>query len=161
MRTVILIVAIFLSLYSAEAQYSKYKRNYNVKMYSYEKTDRYSPVVAGTLAIIPGLGHVYAGEPLRGLSFFGGAVGSAGIVFLGAYLAFTDIQVLPYIFLFSGCTAFLATYICNFIDAVKVSKVKNMALDDKAISCKFQPELMVNLKGVRTYSIGISLKVNF
>jgi hypothetical protein len=38
-----------------------------------------SPWVAAALSIIPGLGHVYAGAPLRGLAFFVGVVGPEAI----------------------------------------------------------------------------------
>ena len=34
-----------------------------------------NPWTAAALSIIPGLGHVYAGAPLRGLAFFAGVVG--------------------------------------------------------------------------------------
>lgn len=34
-----------------------------------------NPWAAAALSIIPGLGHVYAGHPLRGLVFFAGVVG--------------------------------------------------------------------------------------
>lgn len=34
-----------------------------------------NPWVAAALSVIPGLGHVYAGVPLRGLAFFAGVVG--------------------------------------------------------------------------------------
>jgi zinc-ribbon domain len=34
-----------------------------------------NPWAAAALSIIPGLGHVYAGAPLRGLFFFAGVVG--------------------------------------------------------------------------------------
>src|SRR5437879_13237909 len=34
-----------------------------------------NPWAAAALSIIPGLGHVYAGAPLRGLAFFAGVVG--------------------------------------------------------------------------------------
>jgi hypothetical protein len=34
-----------------------------------------NPVAAAALSIIPGLGHLYAGAPLRGILFFAGVVG--------------------------------------------------------------------------------------
>lgn len=46
-----------------------------------------SPTAARLIGIIPGAGHVYAGEPKRGLMFFGGTVGVAA---LGTLLLATD-----------------------------------------------------------------------
>jgi TM2 domain-containing membrane protein YozV len=41
---------------------------------------RKSPLLAATLAIVPGLGHVYLGHNLKGLGFF---VGVGGLQFFG------------------------------------------------------------------------------
>jgi hypothetical protein len=34
-----------------------------------------NPWAAAALSIVPGLGHVYAGSPMRGLAFFAGVIG--------------------------------------------------------------------------------------
>ena len=48
---------------------------------------RKSPVAAHVIGIIPGAGHVYAGEAQRGLQFFGGTV---GVLAVGTMLVASD-----------------------------------------------------------------------
>ena len=47
-----------------------------------------SPVLAATLAIVPGLGHVYLGHNMKGLAYF---VGIGGLQFFGLDLDLTVI----------------------------------------------------------------------
>ncbi len=161
MKTTVLLLVFALSVFAAHAQYKTYKENYNVKSYSWEKTDTYYPAIAGALAIVPGLGHVYANEPLRGLAFFGSVVGSAGIGFLGFYLSFTDVPGLPVFLICSGVTGVITTYTMNILDAVKVSKIKNMAINSGGITFHIEPVMKIHYEDHRYGSIGISVKLNF
>ena len=38
-----------------------------------------SPTLARVIGVVPGLGHVYAGEPMRGLGWFGATLGVAAV----------------------------------------------------------------------------------
>lgn len=44
-----------------------------------------SVALARTLSIVPGLGHAYAGEELRGVAVLGGVVGLAAVTVAGAF----------------------------------------------------------------------------
>lgn len=46
-----------------------------------------SPTAARVIGILPGAGHVYAGEPRRGLAYFGGTV---GVLAIGSVLIAAD-----------------------------------------------------------------------
>lgn len=61
----------FLGLQAQNLSYAEKKEMFPAKGYKYQKGDAYSPAVASIFSfIIPGLGQVYANEPLRGLNFF-------------------------------------------------------------------------------------------
>lgn len=161
MKSTVLLFIMILTPALAHAQYKSYKDLYDPKDFSREKTDVYHPALAATLAIIPGLGHVYTREPLRGLSFFGGVAGSAGMIFLGGYLAWTDMTTLSYVFFFSGCAALLTTYSWNIADAVRVSKIKNMSLRDHALTLQVKPFVPMTFADMRRNALGISIQMNF
>lgn len=80
MKRCLLVLFVALLVCTVQAQYRTYKNQYDVKEYTYQKTDRYSPSAAGILSIIPGLGHCSVGEPLRGFGFFG-----IDLWFIGTY----------------------------------------------------------------------------
>ncbi len=58
--------------------------NFDIKKYSYELTDKYNPLAAGTLAIIPGVGHFYSGHYIRVLVFPAGMAVSSYLVVFGS-----------------------------------------------------------------------------
>jgi hypothetical protein len=68
---------------------------------------RRSPIVAGFLGVLPGLGHVYAGETGRGLAVFGVWFASGLVMFSGADRAVTGV----------GAVVNLGTYVFSIADA--------------------------------------------
>ena len=155
-----------LSVYFVNAQYKSYKDCYNLKTYSYEKTDQYNPTTAGVLAIIPGAGHCYAGEPWRGLAFVGGMVGSFGVAVAGFALLPWDesgrSEVPGYVIGAIGWCGVAAFYIWSIIDAGHVAKIKNMKLRGNNISLKMEPCFrLANQNYFIANTTGLTLKINF
>lgn len=120
MKRIFLLLIFLFSFSIVDAQYRTYKDNYDPKSWSSSDTDRYNPAVAGVFGIIPGLGQVYAGEPLRGLAFVVGIAGSASLALFGVMLALADMETLGVVTFFSGAGALLYFYIRSISDAVVV-----------------------------------------
>jgi hypothetical protein len=162
---ILLVLLLFASSVSRiQAQYSTYKNNYNVKEYRHENTDRYSPAGAAFFAIVPGLGHCYVGEPLRGFSFVGMMAGSSVVTMVGVMLAFTGGDQTPAGFLvFGGAAGIVGSYIWSIADVSRVAKIKNMAFRDKKISFHLQPSIqqfaIENAKASNL--IGASIAISF
>ena len=165
MKTIILSLVFMLSLNFVSAQYISYKDDYNPKTYTYEKTDRYNPGLAGILAIIPGVGHCYDGEPGRGLLFIGGMAGSFGVFVGGFAIAWSDNmtrEIIGTAICISGVSGLVFFYVWNIIDAAKVAKIKNMRLRDKNISFKIEPYFESGFQNrLFANNAGLSLKINF
>ncbi len=165
MKTLILFLVFLLSANFISAQYRSYKGNYNIKTYTYEETDRYNPGVAGALAIIPGVGHFYDGEPGRGFLFIGGMAGSFGVFVGGFAILWSDNvyrEIIGSVIAFSGVGGLAFFYVWNIIDAVKVAKIKNMRLRDKNISFKIKPYFESGFQNrLFANNAGLSLKINF
>jgi hypothetical protein len=162
MKTLILSLVFLLTLNVVNAQYRSYKDNYNVKTYSFEETDRYNPSAAGVLAIIPGVGHFYSGEVLRGLGFIGGMAGSAMLMPIGFAVAWGGSEVIGATMMLGGAAGFVGIYIWNFIDATKVAKIKNMALRSGSLSFNIEPYFESGYQNqFNSNNIGLSLKMRF
>ncbi|MEN8118140.1 MAG: hypothetical protein ABFS16_14240 [Bacteroidota bacterium] len=121
------------------ASYNYLKLKYNHKDYIRLESDKYDPSLAGVMSLIPGLGHIYVGQPLRGLAYFGGIGASLFSMAYGFALAWGGDEFLSYILFFGGAAGVVTFYIADIVDAVRVAKVKNMALRDKAISFNISP----------------------
>jgi hypothetical protein len=136
------------------------KGKYSIKNYSYQKTDKYSPAIAGVLALVPGVGHIYAGEPKRGLIFLGGMSASFVIFVSGYALAWNGDTFISYPLFFGGAIGVLVIYVCNFIDAVQVAKVKNLVIRDKNISINLIPQIGIKnqFNPINTFSLSVSFK---
>lgn len=123
-------------------KYSKLKKLYDYKDYTETYLDVYNPRVMGAMSyFIPGLGQITCGEVGRGLAWLGGTY------FIGLTTMITSLpesegypataeevnsssgqdRVVLSIALMS---TYLALYICNIVDAVRVAKVKNMYHND-------------------------------
>ena len=72
-----------------------------------EPARRRSPLVAGFLGVLPGVGHMYAGETGRGLAVGGVWLGSGLVMFGGADRAVTSVAAVVNI----------ATYVFSIADA--------------------------------------------
>lgn len=75
-----------------------------------------SPLLAAALAVIPGLGHLYLGQPLKALFYM---LGSGGLEFLGIDLDLTAIGAV--IGLPLGLTGF-ALWVHGIVDAYREAK---------------------------------------
>jgi len=140
----------------------KYLKNkYPIKNYSYQKTDKYSPGLAGVLGLVPGVGHMYAGEPIRGLLYLGG-MGASFFAFVGGYaLAWSGDTFISYPLFFGGAIGVVVIYVCNIIDAVKVAKVKNMIIRDKNISFNIIPKIEIKNQFNPIHTFGLSVSFTF
>jgi len=137
----------------------KYLKNkYPIKDYSYQNTDKYSPGVAGVLGLVPGVGHMYAGEPIRGLLFLGG-MSASFVAFVGGYaLAWSGDNFISYPLFFGGAIGVVLIYVCNIIDAVHVAKVKNLVIRDNNISVNLIPKIGIKnqYNPINTFSVSVS-----
>jgi len=137
----------------------KYLKNkYPIKNYSYQKTDKYSPGLAGVLGLVPGVGHMYAGEPIRGLLFLGG-LSASFVAFVGGYaLAWSGEYMISLPLFFGGAIGVMVIYVCNIIDAIQVAKVKNLVIRDKNISINLIPSIRIKnqFNPINTFSVSVN-----
>lgn len=149
MKNIFLLLLVSLMAYKATAQYKENKKHFYHKDYERQKGDPHSPLLAGVSSfIIPGLGQVIAGEPVRGLGYFAGYMVSRSIILnVGSNIdagdtefdnGFEEVKALV------GVGGFLYTWIASTIDAVRVAKVNNMAFQEerKKISVQLEPTML-------------------
>ncbi len=160
MKGVIVLLFLVFTTAKVNAQYRTYKNNYDVKNYSFKEGDRFQPAMAGVLAIIPGAGHVYANEPLRGVAFLGGMSTSLLITTVGFAIGYGGSD-LGAPMMIGGVLSFVGIYIWNFFDAVKVAKIQNMAFRDLGVSFNFKPFINNSNNQLQSNSAGLSLQLNF
>lgn len=115
--------------------YNQIKRNYNSRMYVPQPSDPYNPTLSGFCSwFIPGLGQVLSNETGRGLGFFGAYVGCSLVMGIGSGVmvnAYYDDEYYTGTLMFlAGAAGMLAVDIWSIVDAVHVSKVKNMYYND-------------------------------
>jgi hypothetical protein len=160
---------LFVFLSSACAQYRMNKEKYDFHHYSYQKTDQYRPLISGFASfVIPGLGQTFAGEPLRGLAFFGGFTACTLVASVGLLMS---VQIIgsgisgetpprggPALFV-AGAIGMYTVDIWSVIDAVRVAKVNNLAIRDKKLTVGIDP-CVINTAFKQNYP-GIRLQVNF
>ena len=143
-------------VFTSNAQYKINKTQYNPKQYVHEVGNPYNPTVAGlTSFFIPGLGQMFSGEFVRGLTFLGIWGGSFAAILYG----FEDAEAL----FFGGMIVFLVTPIWAIIDAVKVAKVNNMAWRDRqgnVLSLQVNPYIGANTIN-NSNPVGLSVRLNF
>jgi hypothetical protein len=171
MKNLILILAgiLFLTLVT-NAQYKINKLHYDYRTYKHLPGDRYDPAAACVMSILlPGTGQMVSGEIKRGAAFVGGSFGCYVIVvlgFAGASGARTDEAGTFFTgTMFLGIAGMAAVDIWSAIDAVRVAKVKNLALRDKnktSYNIQLQPYINTacyNHTG--SVPVGVSLKIKF
>ena len=149
-------------------RYKDYKNLYDASTYRAQWGDPYSPFASGVLsAIVPGLGHIAAGELGRGLCFFGGymslALAMGGLSSDNVSSTFDS----DFLRLVTG-SAFLGVYIWNICDAVKVAKIKNLYMRDicgdrAALNFNLQPyfNCVPAATGNNRFVGGLALTMNF
>jgi TM2 domain-containing membrane protein YozV len=153
----------------SNAQYKVNKTKYDYKMYQPQVGDPYNPGVAGlTSFLIPGLGQMIAGEGGRGAAFLGGNAGTLVLLFVGSGMSAADIEDggdgssgLGLVTV--GALGALAVDIWAIVDAVRVSKVNNMAFQDKnKTSLMVIPSVITSdYFGKNKVTPGLSLQVTF
>lgn len=164
MKKLMCIVILTMLFSAVDAQYRSYKNQYEAGSYNYQKTDPYNPTTAGFLSIVPGLGHCYVGEPLRGAGFFGLTFGSLVLTVYGVSQVYDGKNKERAGWLLGGGTAmFVGTYIWSIADVTRVAKIKNMHFRDKNLAFHLYPSLQTythdNAMGTSVH--GLTLTVNF
>lgn len=139
MKILILLIICILSLTEqAFAQYKINKQKYNTLNYHFQKSDKVSPAIAGVASFfVPGLGQALSGEYARGLAFFGGYSGGAALYYAGHKITknthssggFGDDKGL--LLKIAGIGSMIGVQIASIADAVKVTKINNLAIRDK------------------------------
>ncbi len=121
-----------------EAQYKEKRKKYGPMAYSYQAGDPHPPFAAALgAAILPGAGHLIAGEPRRALGFAGGFYGSLALSYVGlTNLLDEDFNRIntdrlnsnPFKMLFVvGTVGTLVCYFYGIFDAMEVAEINNLA----------------------------------
>jgi hypothetical protein len=149
-----------------EAQYRINKSKYDFRTYSFQEGDRYNPSVALiTSLIIPGTGQIVSGEVGRGAAFIGGFLVCGTAFIVGTTRYFGDITH-PYTgegagLMIAGGFSTIAIYIFGTIDAVRVTKVNNLAFRDKNKTSFIQMSPYIVSFDNEKIPVGLSLNVRF
>ena len=135
---------------------------HEIKEYSYKTTDKYNPKLASGLAVVPGLGHFYSGNYLRGLIYLAGMATSAYLIAAGGLSAWAsdwdgDPQTSGEGQITIGIIGFIGFYTLNFIDAARVAKIENLKIREHQISFELSPCFQSH----NNLTAGISLHINF
>lgn len=163
MKRILLAVLFFSFFFISNAQYRTFKNNYDIKLYKFERGDRYNLTTVGASSIFPGGGHFYAQQPGRGLLFLGGTAVSAYFIVYGSLESWASGwssegsnkgETISYAALFS----FLGIYTWSFFDAQKVAKIKNMHFRHTTFSTQLIPYYRTE-QGSNT--IGLALNISF
>ncbi len=164
----ILVLLICSSIQIVFAQYSADKFKYDRHDYVYNPDDKYVPVLAGVASyIIPGLGHIYSNEPARGYKFmraYGGAIlvtVVGGVTKMHTDLRKTD-NPIGNVILIAGVLSATGIQVWSCIDAVRVSKINNLALRDKkktSLNLKLSPYFDQNYYGGIDKGLTLSLQL--
>jgi TM2 domain-containing membrane protein YozV len=170
-RLHLLIAGLILISFSLHGQYRELKSRYEaqVKSYSFQKGDPYNPSSAGAASFfIPGLGQMMSGETGRGLCFLGGftAVLVTCFAVSYSYVDKPEYESAPgAYFAMAGIIGALSIDLWSVSDAVKVAKIKNLALRDRK---KTSVDLNItsfldtsNTILAHKPALGISLKITF
>lgn len=136
------------------------KKQYSIKDYKYIKTDKYNPDISFLLSLIPLTGHLYVGEPLRGFVFLCGTGFSYFSLGYGLELAFSDN---PFGLLLSaiGAVGIPVFFFWRIIDVAKITKVKNLAFRDKAISININPSFEPKNQIIHANTFGVKIALKF
>jgi TM2 domain-containing membrane protein YozV len=168
---ILALVLISVINFNTYGQYKINKTKYDSKTYVYQDSDKYIPVLsAASSAIIPGLGQAISGEPLRGLCFMGGMVGTWSLSVAGLIIAFEEPGskyndengALLFLAGFVGSTA---VWIWSIVDASKVAKVNNLAWRDNAgkttYKLNIEPGIFITEKDLSQTNVGLKFKLKF
>ncbi len=157
--------------FGQKINYQDIKNDFSTKNYN-QKIDNptYSPLAAGICNyFLPGLGHVYIQEPLRGACFFGGAMITSSITLVGLFGSMeNDSESRTYPIngrrlMISGLIGTGIISVWSIYDVVKVTKIKNLASQRKNISFNIKPNLnyFEPVRGRKNNTYGLTLSANF
>lgn len=145
-------------------KYARYYSRYYSKVYlsgDHFETRTYNSTLAGMLAVVPGLGHLYINEPFRGIVFIAGI--GASLVSLGAFavgIAWgSTMSALPFGII--GAGGLVTLYIWNISDARKIAGIKNLVGKHKTLNVNISPKIEMKNAFVPTENYGISMKLSF
>jgi hypothetical protein len=158
---IVLLCFVIHPLFSQKIKYKDVKRDYTSKNYSQiiEKPRRSVLLAAGLNMCYPGVGHVYIGEPLRGACFFGAEVVSFSLMMYGVVLMTESSNSLMFN---TGIISFYFFWLWSIIDVIEVTKIKNLAYQDKRMSMSIYPSLFHNsLNNSNSLVYGLGLSVRF
>lgn len=187
MKKIILFIALALLVaqHSTAQFYSVNKFKYNPQTYVRDYTDAYDPTLCGAASFfVPGLGQVVAGETGRGIAFFGGTMGCAGLYFIGALNFMFHNMEDPYYYdnysssrsnnigptlMVIGALGMISVHIWSIVDAVKVAKVNNLYIRDLRKSrelgindIRLSPYIdRLSINNTSTIPVGLKLSVSF
>ena len=168
-KLILITLGVFFISTSGISQYKLNKTKYDYKTYLHQVGDPYNPTVAGLASFfIPGLGQMLSGEIGRGLVYLGGYIVCSTIFLAGSFnmLIYNGGPTESGLrFLAVGGLMLLSYQIWTIVDAIRVSKVNNLAFRDKNISSyliKVHPyfgfiNYYSNIKSVA----GLSFKISF
>lgn len=109
-------------------RYKDYKWLYKSSDYRPQSGDPYSPALSGIASfLIPGFGQILCGETTRGLKWFGGV---ASCYFLLGMMPVTENEGLLLTEVVVGSIGVICISIGSIVDAILVSKIKNMYYRD-------------------------------
>lgn len=138
--------------------YRVLKKEYSYKNYSFNSNDKYNPYLSGFASLLPGLGQIITGEPGRGLLYVGG-MGVSATIFVSGYGMAWGGDKGAGLLLLTGFAGFLTIYIANIVNAVRIAKVKNLALVDKTLGIHIEPQVrsINQFHPVNTFGLGVHI----
>ncbi len=169
LRYALVLLFLFTGIEKSYSQYTIDKHKYDYKEYSYKESDKYHPAIAGVASyVIPGLGQIYCNENKRGYRFLAGYTTGILIMMTGTLI---DLQyymspiepnskfTMGKGLIISGAMFSTGIQIWSAVDAVRVSKVKNMAFREKnnsQLSLTLKPTISVSAGGAFMLTAGIT-----
>lgn len=175
-RMLFLVFIALLTVNSANAQYKVNKTKYDYKTWELQPGDPYNPALVGVVNfLIPGVGHMVAGETGRGFAFLGGFAGSYILYNVGAAKAVSAINEADASgatyegdgagLMLLGLASMIVVDIWSIVDGVRVAKVNNLAFRDKhkiGSSIKLNPAF-ISVKTFNNYqnALGVKLALSF
>ena len=141
--------------------YRTLKSKYNYKNYVYDSHDRYNPFLSGIAsALLPGAGQFITGEPGRGMLYLGG-IGVSAMTFLVGYSMVWNGDSKAGLVLLTGFAGFFTFYFANIVNAVRIAKVKNLALANKMAAVRIRPQVKFRNCRQPIDTFGLTLQWSF
>ena len=157
---------------SASAQKISYRDAKKTYVSQYVEHEKYSPIAAGVLNyLFVGAGHIYVGEPLRGLGFFAGEVaafscGLTGLVMYMGSMGSTDKTLRQaQTLMITGIGTSLLIHVWSIVDVIHVANVKNVAYSQQSnLSFQAKPFIEYTSYGPlnsKLPALGLTLSLKF